>query len=239
MARVVQNLRLPNGNIKVMVEGAQRARLVEIEERDGTLSGRRSRSSRSATRSTRSVAGLHDQGAGDLRAVRQDVAAPGARGPACRRSSSTTRTASPTPWPPISRSRPPRSRACSTWCSPYERLQRLARPARGRDREDQPRQADQRPGQEADGEGAEGVLPQREDQGDPPGAGSQGRSRATRSRSSRRRSRRRRCRSRCRRRPRPSSSGSRRCRRSRPRRPSRATTSTGWSRSPGRRPRRS
>ncbi len=48
-------------------------------------------------------------------------------------------------------------------------------PARRRDREDEPRQAHQRAGQEADGEGAEGVLPQREDQGHPPGAGPQGR----------------------------------------------------------------
>jgi ATP-dependent Lon protease len=36
VARVVQNLKLPNGNIKVMVEGAQRARLVRLEEREGT-----------------------------------------------------------------------------------------------------------------------------------------------------------------------------------------------------------
>ncbi len=37
VARVVQNLKLPNGNIKVMVEGIQRARLVELQEREGTL----------------------------------------------------------------------------------------------------------------------------------------------------------------------------------------------------------
>jgi len=36
VARVVQNLKLPNGNIKVMVEGAQRARLLRLEEREGT-----------------------------------------------------------------------------------------------------------------------------------------------------------------------------------------------------------
>jgi ATP-dependent Lon protease len=36
VARVVQNLKLPNGNIKVMVEGAQRARLHRLEEREGT-----------------------------------------------------------------------------------------------------------------------------------------------------------------------------------------------------------
>ena len=37
VARVVQNLKLPNGNIKVMVEGVRRARLVALEEREGTL----------------------------------------------------------------------------------------------------------------------------------------------------------------------------------------------------------
>jgi ATP-dependent Lon protease len=34
VARVIQNLRLPNGNVKVMVEGLQRARLDELEEHD-------------------------------------------------------------------------------------------------------------------------------------------------------------------------------------------------------------
>ena len=37
VARVVQNLKLPNGNIKVMVEGVQRAKLQDLEERDGTI----------------------------------------------------------------------------------------------------------------------------------------------------------------------------------------------------------
>ena len=59
--------------------------------------------------------------------------------------------------------------------SPIERLNRIAAHARSRGR--------QAPGgpphpvsrQEADGEGAEGVLPQREDEGDPEGTGPQGR----------------------------------------------------------------
>jgi ATP-dependent Lon protease len=37
VAQVVQNLRLPNGNVKVMVEGLHRARLIELEEETGTL----------------------------------------------------------------------------------------------------------------------------------------------------------------------------------------------------------
>ena len=38
VARVIQNLKLPNGNVKVMVEGERRARLYELVEHDGALS---------------------------------------------------------------------------------------------------------------------------------------------------------------------------------------------------------
>jgi len=37
VARVVQNLKLPNGNVKVMVEGLERARLTDLEETEDTL----------------------------------------------------------------------------------------------------------------------------------------------------------------------------------------------------------
>ena len=37
VARVVQNLKLPNGNVKVMVEGQHRAKLVELEEQEGSV----------------------------------------------------------------------------------------------------------------------------------------------------------------------------------------------------------
>jgi len=37
VARVVQNLKLPNGNIKVMVEGVKRGKLMDFEEREGAL----------------------------------------------------------------------------------------------------------------------------------------------------------------------------------------------------------
>ena len=37
VARVVQNLKLPNGNVKVMVEGARRGKLMDFEEREGAL----------------------------------------------------------------------------------------------------------------------------------------------------------------------------------------------------------
>ncbi len=38
VARVIQNLKLPNGNVKVMVEGERRAQLYELAEHDGALS---------------------------------------------------------------------------------------------------------------------------------------------------------------------------------------------------------
>jgi ATP-dependent Lon protease len=37
VARVVQNLKLPNGNVKVMVEGLERAKLLELEEKEGSV----------------------------------------------------------------------------------------------------------------------------------------------------------------------------------------------------------
>ncbi|MDH3744861.1 MAG: endopeptidase La [Acidobacteriota bacterium] len=39
IAKVVQNLRLPNGNVKVMVEGVQRAKMIELREEEGSLVG--------------------------------------------------------------------------------------------------------------------------------------------------------------------------------------------------------
>ncbi|MFN7961714.1 MAG: endopeptidase La [Thermoanaerobaculia bacterium] len=37
VATVIQNLRLPNGNVKVMVEGVQRGKVVDVRETDGAL----------------------------------------------------------------------------------------------------------------------------------------------------------------------------------------------------------
>jgi ATP-dependent Lon protease len=37
VATVIQNLKLPNGNVKVMVEGVQRGRVVSVDEVDGAL----------------------------------------------------------------------------------------------------------------------------------------------------------------------------------------------------------
>ena len=37
VARVIQNLKLPNGNVKVMVEGERRGRLIDLVEREGAV----------------------------------------------------------------------------------------------------------------------------------------------------------------------------------------------------------
>ncbi|MGB3565107.1 MAG: endopeptidase La [Thermoanaerobaculia bacterium] len=37
VARIVQSLKLPNGNVKVMVEGVERARLIDLEKVDGAV----------------------------------------------------------------------------------------------------------------------------------------------------------------------------------------------------------
>ena len=37
VARVIQNLKLPNGNVKVMVEGERRGKLIDLAEHDGSL----------------------------------------------------------------------------------------------------------------------------------------------------------------------------------------------------------
>ena len=73
IARVVQNLKLPNGNVKVMVEGVERARLTErLEEVDGAaLAIVETFDAEYELDEADQV--LHEQGARALRAVRQDV----------------------------------------------------------------------------------------------------------------------------------------------------------------------
>src|SRR3569832_1594933 len=38
IATVIQNLKLPNGNVRVMVEGVQRGKIVSVDDTDGALS---------------------------------------------------------------------------------------------------------------------------------------------------------------------------------------------------------
>ncbi len=81
VATVIQNLKLPNGNVKVMVEGVQRGKIARDRRTATARSTPRSRPTTSSTRCREKLAGLHEQGAGHLRAVRQDVPPPGLRGP--------------------------------------------------------------------------------------------------------------------------------------------------------------
>ncbi len=175
VARVVQNLRLPNGNIRVMVEGVRRGALLDAEERDGALwaeleaidvryplDDRVTGFMEKVLASFEQYAKMAQQLAveGLLSTLKLDdadrfcdtLAAHLAVATAEKQSLLEHRLA-------LRAAAAPR------------------RPAGGRDREDESRQAHQRAGQEADGEGAEGVLPQREDQGDPPGARQEGRPR--------------------------------------------------------------
>ena len=68
-----------------------------------------------------------------------------------------------------------RSRSCSRPSTPSEAARGGLRAHAGRDRDPRGRAQDPRPRQEADGEDAEGVLPQRADAGDPEGARRAGR----------------------------------------------------------------
>ena len=166
VARVVQNVKLPNGNVKVMVEGLRRAELRTLEESQGAFEAEvevyeihypvddkaqvymsqllnsfeqyAKMSHHLAFESLMSSLKLDDPDRfADVLAAHLTV------------STSEKQTLLET-------------------LNPLRTSAGRARPARCRDGEDQHRQADQRAGQEADGEGAEGVLPQREDQGDPP-----------------------------------------------------------------------
>ena len=127
-----------------------------------------------ACRGRRGAQGVHGQGARALRAVRQALAPPRLRGD--RRLAQDRR---PGALRRHARGAPRRLDAGEA-DAPRGRVRVRAAPeapgpAGDRGREGQHRPPDQQQGQEADGEGAEGVLPQREDQGDPPGARPQGR----------------------------------------------------------------
>ena len=145
--------------------GLRAARLVSRGRRRGPA-GQAGRS--------REPQGLHGQGARALRAVREALAPPGLRGPRGlaedRRPRALRRHAVGAPGRRHRREADAARGRVSLRASPE-----APGPAGGRDRQGQHRPPDQQQGQEADGEGPEGVLPQREDQGHPPGARPQGR----------------------------------------------------------------
>ena len=174
VATVAQSLKLPNGHIKVMVEGVRRGRIMAFERRGELPDGRGRDASPQARRTPRAsrttwarCSALFEQYAklshhlafeGLAASLKIDdpdrfadtlsahLAVATAEKQALLEAESSVRAAAEAPGP-----------------------------AGGRDREGQHRPPDQRQGQEADGEGPEGVLPQREDQGHPPGARAQGR----------------------------------------------------------------
>ena len=173
VANVVQSLKLPDGNIKVLVEGVDRARAIEWKEDKGFY------------RVVVKVLPKHKDATGDVegddeprrvavRAVREAVEQPALRRDDRRR--------------PRGRPGQARRHDCR---APAGRRRREAEPARDRlaarapepHRQHPRSRGGQAPGrsphpvsrEEADGEGAEGVLPQREDEGDPEGTGPQGR----------------------------------------------------------------
>ena len=173
VANIVQSLKLPDGNIKVLVEGVERARAVEWKEDKGFYRvtvkliaeegrGRRRRRRR------------HEPRRHALRAVHQALEQPAVRRDGRRR-------AGRRPVAPGRHDRraPAGGRRRKAEPARDRRARRAAvahhRRARSRGRQAPGRSPHPVSREEADGEGAEGVLPQREDEGDPARAGPQGR----------------------------------------------------------------
>ena len=173
VANVVQSLKLPDGNIKVLVEGVDRARAVEWKEDKGfyrvvvkVLAKQRETSADAESTMSR-VVSLFEQYvklSNNLQLRRDDRRRPRGRSRQARRHDRRA---------PAGRRRreaePARNHLAARAAEPHRRHPRnRSRQAPGRSPHPVARQ-------EADGEGAEGVLPQREDEGDSEGAGPQGR----------------------------------------------------------------
>ena len=169
VARVVQNLKLPNGNVKVMVEGIEPGQAFRAG-REGRIGLCGSRRLRDRLSHRREASDLHQQSDRHFRAVCEVVSPSCLRGTGLDNQAGRCRSVH-------------RSVGCAsdghyvreavTARDPQSLRSSAAAPrsARYRAREVQHRQARQCQCQEADGEGPEGVLPQREDQGHPSGAG--------------------------------------------------------------------
>ena len=170
-ARIIQLLRLPDGTVKVLVEGKRRARRRRASSTATSSSWSRSRSIAEPVERDRRARGADALGALDLRGLRQAQQADPARDADERRRPSTTRRGSPTPsWRTCSLKLNDKQAILETE-SPAEAARAALRADAGRDRDPAGREEDPHPRQEADGEDAEGVLPQRADAGDPEGAG--------------------------------------------------------------------
>ena len=172
ICNIVQSLKLPDGNVKVLVEGLDRGRALEFKEEQGFFKvvvklipqdrrdGQRHRSG-------------DVEGHRPLRAVREALEQPALRRHAGRGARGGPRQAG-------GHDLLPPGAAGGGEAEPARDLLRSGAPDAdpdhpgGRGRQAAGRQAHPGPGQEADGARAEGVLPQREDEGHPEGAGPQG-----------------------------------------------------------------
>ena len=170
---IVQSLKLPDGNVKVLVEGLDRARALEFREEGGSLKVvakvvPRSEEPAAGMEGLMSkVIGLFEQYVKLSNNLHYDAMLAAVRvedpGQARRHHLLPPRR------PGGGEAEPPRDLLRAGAAHPH-RLH-----PRGRGRQAQRRPPHPGPRQEADGAGAEGVLPQREDEGDPEGARPQGR----------------------------------------------------------------
>jgi ATP-dependent Lon protease len=168
VANIVQSLKLPDGNIKVLVEGIERARAVEWKEDKGffrvvvKVIPKHKEPGVDAESTMSRVVSLFEQYVklsnnlhydAMIAAVRVDDPGKLADTIAAHCSSASTR-----------------SRTCSK-SSPRRAPEPHRRHPRSRGGQAPGRSPHPVSREEADGEGAEGVLPQREDEGDPEGTG--------------------------------------------------------------------
>ena len=173
VANVVQSLKLPDGNIKVLVEGVDRARVIEWKEDKGfhrvvvKVLQRLKETAGDVEQTMSKVVSLFEQYVKLSNNLHYDAMIAAVQG---RRSGQARRHHCRAPAGRRRRkAEPARDQLAARTPQPHRRHSRSrGRQAPGRSPHPVARQ-------EADGEGAEGVLPQREDEGDPEGTGPQGR----------------------------------------------------------------
>ena len=169
LANIVQSVKLPDGNIKVLVEGTERAKIVQVTSEEGFFRATVRARSGEGRAWPADRAGLQPRHQ-SFRAVRKALAEPELRhddrGGARGRSRQAVRR---------DRREPADSGGRKAGTARTFRSARAAEPHRGhpgsRNREAQRRSLDQYAREAADGARPKRVLPQRKAQGDPEGAG--------------------------------------------------------------------
>ncbi len=168
---IMQLLRLPDGTVKVLVEGKRRAKIRRFLASDAFFLVEFDEIAEVRRRRRRRGRGLDALGAEHVRALRQAQQADPARGP-------DERAGHRRPGAPRRHHRRQPAdlkladRQALLETEEAEEAPRAPHRAdAGRDRDPPGREEDPLPRQEADGEDAEGVLPQRADAGHPEGAG--------------------------------------------------------------------